>query len=64
MPKDDLLYVGHMLDNAREALALVHGKSRQDFQSDTALRLAVTHFIQIIGEAASRVSPEFRSKHQ
>lgn len=26
MPKDDLVYVGHMLDKAQEALELMHGK--------------------------------------
>jgi uncharacterized protein with HEPN domain len=55
MPKDDLVYVGHMLDKAQEALALAHGKSRQDYDNDTALRLALTHLIQVIGEAARRV---------
>lgn len=29
MPKDDLVYVGHMLDKAQEALSLVHGKARR-----------------------------------
>lgn len=57
MPKDDLIYVGHMLDKAGEALALAHGKTRQDYDNDTALRLALTHLIQVIGEAARRVSP-------
>lgn len=54
MPKDELVYVGHMLDKAQEALTLAHGKSRQDYDSDTALRLALTHLIQVIGEAACR----------
>jgi len=33
MPKDELVYVGHMLDKAKEALALAHGKSRQDYDT-------------------------------
>jgi uncharacterized protein with HEPN domain len=56
MPKDELVYVGHMLDKAHEALSLVRGKTRQDYDRDTALRLALTHLIQVIGEAARRVS--------
>lgn len=59
MPKDDLVYVGHMLDKAQEALSLVHGKTRQDYDRDTVIRLALTHLIQVIGEAARRVSPSF-----
>jgi uncharacterized protein with HEPN domain len=64
MPKDELVYVGHMLDKAHEALSLVHGKTRQDYDRDSVLRLALTHLIQVIGEAARRVSPQFREKHQ
>ena len=63
MPKDELVYVGHMLDKAHEALSLVHGKTRQDYDRDSALRLALTHLIQVIGEAARRVSPQFRDRH-
>ena len=63
MPKDERVYVGHMLDTAHEALSLVRGKTRQDYDSDTALRLALTHLIQVIGEAARRVSSEFRERY-
>lgn len=63
MPKDDLVYVGHMLDKAYEALSLVRSKTRQDYDHDTALRLALTHLIQVIGEAARRVSSQFRDRH-
>jgi uncharacterized protein with HEPN domain len=63
MPKDELVYVGNMLDKAHEALSLVAGKSRQDYDRDTALRLALTHLIQVIGEAARRVSLQFRERH-
>ena len=63
MPKDDLVYVGHMLDKAQEVLSLVHGKTRQDYDRDTVLRLALTHLIQVVGEAARRVSPSFRERH-
>lgn len=63
MPKDEIVYVGHMLDKAQEALSLARGKTRQDYDHDTALRLALTHLIQVIGEAARRVSPQFRERH-
>jgi uncharacterized protein with HEPN domain len=63
MPKDEIVYVGHMLDKAHEALSLARGKTRQNYDSDLALRLALTHLIQVIGEAARRVSVQFRERH-
>jgi len=63
MPKDDLLYLGHMLDTARTALRLVAGKTRQDYDQDEVLRLALAHLAQVIGEAARRVSQEFCDAH-
>ncbi|MDY6913747.1 MAG: DUF86 domain-containing protein [Planctomycetota bacterium] len=63
MPKDDLVYVGHMLDMARKAISKVEGITREQFDADEDLRLALTHLIQVIGEAARRVSEEFRNSH-
>ncbi|MBI5315372.1 MAG: DUF86 domain-containing protein [Nitrospirae bacterium] len=63
MPKDEFVYVGHMLDKAHDALSLVRGKTRHDYDRDTALRLALTHLIQVIGEAARRVPLQFRERH-
>jgi uncharacterized protein with HEPN domain len=63
MEKDDLVYAGHMLDMARKALNLAEGKSRDDFDRNEALALALAHLLQVIGEAARRVSDEFRELH-
>lgn len=63
MVHDDLIYVGHMLDTARLALAKVAGKGRPGFDEDENLRLALTHLIQVIGEAARQVSDSFRRMH-
>lgn len=63
MPKDDLVYLGHMLDTARKAVAKTHGILRVDFDRDENLRLALAHLIQIVGEAARRVSPEMQQGH-
>ncbi|MCK4342349.1 MAG: hypothetical protein KAY37_11575 [Phycisphaerae bacterium] len=41
MPKDDLVYVGHMLDTARLAAAKVAGITRERFDADENLRLAL-----------------------
>ena len=63
MPSDDSVYVGHMLDMSQKAIRLAQGKDRAEFDRDEALQLALAHIIQIIGEAARRVSPEFRDAY-
>ena len=63
MHKDELVYVGHMLDAARLIAGKVAGKSRAEFDADENLRLALTHLIQTMGEAARRVSPAFQQAH-
>jgi hypothetical protein len=52
-----------MLDTARKAVKKLDGKIRADFDADENLRLALAYLIQIIGEAASPVSPSFREAH-
>ena len=63
MQKEDWVYVGHMLDISEKALHLARGKDRQDYNSEEALRYALAHLIQIIGEAARHVSKNFCDAH-
>jgi uncharacterized protein with HEPN domain len=56
MIKDDTVYLGHMLDQARKVAGKVQGKTRAEFDADENLRLALAHLVQTIGEAARRVS--------
>jgi uncharacterized protein with HEPN domain len=60
---DDGVYLGHMEDLARKVAARAAGLTRATFDADEDLRLALTHLIQTIGEAASRVSREYRAAH-
>lgn len=53
----------HMLDHARSAVRIAQGKDRRDLDRDEVLRLALTRAVEIIGEAASRVPPEYRQQH-
>lgn len=48
----------HMVEHAREALALVSGRSREGIHSNRMLQLALTRLVEVVGEAAGRVSPE------
>ena len=59
----DLVRLRHMLDHAREAVGLIQNKSRADLTSDRLLGLALVRLMEIIGEAANRVSLEYQSQH-
>ncbi len=51
-----------MVDAAEEALEFGAGRSATDFQLDRKLSLAVVKSIEIVGEAASRVTIETRDQ--
>lgn len=63
MQKDDPVYVGHMLDTCVSAVQKVTARTRQEFDADENLRLALTHLVQTIGEAARHVSSGFQEGH-
>ncbi|HNS19398.1 MAG TPA: DUF86 domain-containing protein [Sedimentisphaerales bacterium] len=60
---DDQTRLGHMCDAAREAMEMARGQTRGDLDTDRKLCLSLVHLLEIIGEAAKGVSPEFRRKH-
>jgi uncharacterized protein with HEPN domain len=63
-PEDrDLAYLWDMREAAREVAEFVRGSDAVRFQSDKMMRRAVERQIEIIGEAARRVSAEFQEKH-
>jgi uncharacterized protein with HEPN domain len=51
-----------MLDAANEALEFIHGKNRSDLDTDRMLVLSLVKELEIIGEAANKVSVETRSQ--
>jgi uncharacterized protein with HEPN domain len=55
---DDEIRLRHMLEHAREARGMIQGKERADLLKDRILELALVRLIEIVGEAAARVSPE------
>jgi uncharacterized protein with HEPN domain len=57
----DLVRVRHMLDAAREAREFARGRQRSDLDEDRQLVLAVVKSIEIVGEAAARISEETRA---
>ena len=60
---DDLTRLHHMQDAAREALDFMSGKTRENLANDRMLVLAVVKDLEIIGEAAGRISAECRARH-
>jgi uncharacterized protein with HEPN domain len=58
MQPGDAIRLQHMLEAAREAIELSRGRTRRDFHGDRQLALALTRLVEILGEAASRVSPQ------
>jgi len=48
----------HMLDAAREAVSFIVGKNRQDLDANRMLTLSLVKDVEILGEAASKVSEE------
>jgi len=53
----------HMRDFARKALQLTEGKTKADLERDEVLRLAVTHLLELVGEAAGRVPQDIQDKY-
>ncbi len=60
MSAEDLVRIRHMVEAAREALAFAEGRSREDLFESRMLFHSLVRNIEIIGEAASKVSPAMR----
>ena len=63
MRRDDAVRFRHMLDASREAISFAEGKNRSELDVDRKLTLALVKSIEIIGEAASKISAECREDH-
>ena len=53
----------HMLSAIDDACEFLHNASIEELAKNKMLRYAVTHSIQIIGEAAYMTTKEFKSSH-
>ncbi|TAK66217.1 MAG: DUF86 domain-containing protein [Dehalococcoidia bacterium] len=52
-----------MLAAARRAVSLTEVRARQDLDGDDVLALALTHLLEILGEAAKGVSSETKDRY-
>jgi uncharacterized protein with HEPN domain len=57
---DDATRLRHMLDHSVEAVEMAHGRKREDLDADRQFSLALTRLMEIIGEAAAKVSDAVR----
>ncbi len=62
MWRDDA-YLLDMLLATRKVQHFTQGVTWNQFRGDDLLQNAVMHLIQIVGEAARKVSPEFKQAH-
>lgn len=62
-PSSDRIRLRHMLDAARDAVEFASGRQFEDLQTDKQLRFSLVHCIEILGEAASRISTEYVVAH-
>jgi uncharacterized protein with HEPN domain len=58
----DTGYLWDMLQAARDAAEIVRGRTFNEVANDKVLRLALERAIEIIGEAARRVSSDLRDQ--
>ncbi len=63
MRKDDLTRLKHMLDAGNEILEFSEGKTRPDLDENRKLSLSLVHLLEILGEAASEISKDFKRDH-
>lgn len=61
MQADDRIRLRHMVDAARAAQDFVAGRTRAELDTNRMLLFAVVRAIEVIGEAAARMSPEGRA---
>ena len=63
MRQDDAIRLRHMLDSAQEAISFASGKKRENLDHDRMLVLSLVKDIEIIGEAATKISENCRQEH-
>jgi uncharacterized protein with HEPN domain len=63
MPPHDAFYLRHMLSAIDRLAELIARTDREAFDKDWVIQDAVIRELEVLGEAAGRISPEFRRAH-
>ena len=61
--ENDPARVRHIYDAVQQCVRLTQGRTRADMDTDDLFALAMARLLEIIGEAASQVTVEFRAAH-
>ena len=61
--RDDAVFPVDMLNHAREAVDLLGDASLDELKSDRVTQLALQKLVEVVGEAANRVSPATRKRY-
>ena len=61
MRDEDRIRILHMIDAAETVAQFMEGRRRDDLDRDRMLLFALVHAIEVLGEAASKVSPDARA---
>jgi len=61
--RPERLYLQDMVEAADSIAFHIESRSREQFESDRTVRAAVLHELTVIGEAAARLTEEFRNRH-
>jgi uncharacterized protein with HEPN domain len=62
MRHEDIIRLQHMLDAARDAVGFAQGRERKSLDSDRQLVMAIVKCVEIIGEAATKISQDTQAK--
>ncbi len=60
MRNDDRVRIMHMIDSAESLAQFIAGRKRADLDTDRMLLFAIVRAIELVGEAASKVTNETR----
>ncbi len=64
MSRRDHVRIRHALDAIQKAILYLDDCTEVEFRSDELRQLAVVRLLEIIGEAANGVSPDFRKRFE
>ena len=60
---EDHVRFAHMLDHALEAVTMCEARARADLDHDRMFNLALVRLVEIVGEAANRVTKQGQADH-
>jgi uncharacterized protein with HEPN domain len=63
MPKDNAIYLGHIMERAEKILRFMEGLDERSFSKDEKTQSAVIREFEVIGEASKRISEDFKIQH-